>query len=30
MDEHLRRIRVRFDRMTRVPWRVELGKLLQK
>jgi hypothetical protein len=30
MDDHLLRIRVRFDRATRVPWQVDLGKFLMK
>jgi hypothetical protein len=26
MDDHVLRIRVRFDNATRVPWQVDLGK----
>jgi alpha-galactosidase len=30
MDEHLLRIRVRFEHATRISWRVDLGKLFSK
>jgi len=30
MDDHLLRIRVRFDRAPRIPWQVDLGKLFRK
>jgi hypothetical protein len=30
MDDHLLRIRVRFDQATRVPWSIDLGKFLAR